>query len=512
MTGSVSQFEFNGYAKYLPDNHPHSARCLLACLSAAIGLHPPARLEIRGPARPGPGRQYPPSQDLIALYIRRMDRDVEIRLDLLDISTTQDCDLDLYFYSYSRREFAHIEIPVSGEIIAAGQDGKPIPGLQPRVARDTFLDTIVVSLNRASLLNNGLPFEVSAACNGRDLPFNGDQIGPVRSDASPPQPAEILFSFWDTFPAATPAQALRMWDGAHNGPGRSRYGLRHLLNAVKDNQVPVFLLDLKTPAVLSTLDFMGVLPEIQRLADHHLVILPAVARFEIPGDVISTIPNSYGSNLPSTPFLYANDIPEQLDRNYQVLFLPSHTFGKLHTPTHPYRWQEYIIIHIPDDEKAISSYHPTADGPSLALRRDLIQYATNPRTAPFLLGGQLANTSWGDPACVSPTLRYLSAHPWVRFLNEDDLLTLRPSEDFTYGPEIQPSSSDLTTKILADLQNAPSNLVTDQAWQTYLSLLTPASPELTQLRARVLWDCRSPADRCASGRPSRQYYRLYCRY
>jgi hypothetical protein len=458
---------------------------LIACLSACqpqSAYTPPPDWKYADLRALDPADNISPSQDLIALYIRRLGDDVEIRLDLLDISTIQDCDLDLYFLSYSRGDIAHIAIPASGEITAVGQDSKPIPDLQPRVARDTFLDTIVVSLNRSSLLNSGLPFEVSATCNGRELPFNGDQIGPVRSDASPPQPAEILFSFWNTFPAATPAQALRMWDGAHSGPGRSRYGLRHLLNAVKGYHVPVFLLDLKTPAVLSILDFMGVLPEIRRLADSHLAILPAVARYDIPAEAISFIPNTYDFDLPPTPFLYSSGLPAQLGGNYQVLFLPSRTFGRT-TPTQPYRWQEYIIVHTQEDEETTSSYQPTADGPSLALRRDLIQYATNPRTSPFILGGQLANTSWGDPACVSPTLRYLSAHPWVRFLTADNLLTLRPSGDATYGPEIAQSSSVLTTEILTALLNAPSNPVTDQAWQTYFSLLTPASPELTQLRA-----------------------------
>ena len=458
------------------------AAYLPACQSVSAYTPPPgwkyADLRALDPADP-----ISPSQDLIALYIRRIDQDIEIRLDLLDISTTQDCNLDLYFYASPGREFAHIEIPASGQITAVGQNGKLIPGLQPRVAQDAFLDTIVVSLNRSGLIQSGLPFWLRVSSTATTDLLNSDQIGPVRSDASPPQQAGLLFTFWDTFPAATPAQALRLWDGAHSGPGRSRFGLHHLLNAVKDNQVPVFLLDLKTPTTLSILDFMGVLPEIQRLANLRLAILPDNARYEIPADGISTIPDSYTYNLPSTPFLYASDIPGPLGKNYQVLFLPSHAFGKLHTPTYPYRWQDYIIIHVPNEVEATSPYHPTVDGPSLALRRDLIQYATNPRSAPFFLGGPLANTSWGDPACVSPTLRYLSAHPWVRFLTADDLLTLHPSTDSAYGPETDQSSSDLPAIILTALQYAPSNPITGQAWQTYLSLLTPASPGLTQLRA-----------------------------
>ena len=213
----------------------------------------------------------------------------------MDISTSLDYDILLRFVSYQGGEVVYIEISASGEISIKNKYGDPLPGVQPRVARDTFLDTIVVSLNRASLFHNSLPFEVTAySTDPNSLGFldglNGDQIGPVRSDASPPQQAEVLFAFWDTFSASTPAQALRMWDGAHSGPGRSRFGLRHLLNAVNNYHVPVFLLDLKTPATLSTLDFMQVLPEIQNLADRQMVILPDVVRYNLPPGAISHYP------------------------------------------------------------------------------------------------------------------------------------------------------------------------------------------------------------------------------
>jgi hypothetical protein len=84
----------------------------------------------------------------------------------------------------------------------------------------------------------------------------------------------VLLAFWNTVPAYTPAQALRRWDGAHTGPYGERHGLHLLLQAVRRSKVPVVLLDLKTPAALSALDFLGKLPQIQNLSTQGLLILP----------------------------------------------------------------------------------------------------------------------------------------------------------------------------------------------------------------------------------------------
>jgi hypothetical protein len=429
----------------------------------------------------------PPAQDLIALYIRRIGEDVEIRLDLLDISTSLDYDLLLRLVSHPGGEVVTIEISASGEISIKNKDGDPLPGVQPRVARDTFLDTIVVSSNRASLFHNNLPFEVTAYSTEPNSPgflegYYGDQIGPVRSDASPPQQTEVLFAFWDTFSASTPAQALRMWDGAHSGPGRTRFGLRYLLKAVNNYHVPVFLLDLKTPASLSNLDFMQVLPEIQSLADRQIVILPDVARYNLPPGAISNLPKADSFKFSTTPFLYTSIFSNQVYENYRVLFVSADTLGTTTFPLSPYRWQDKIIIPIPDDETNITSYAPTPEGPSLALRRDLTRYALDPPHGLFLLGGSFAQTAWGDPACVAPTLQYLSSHPWIHFITTDNLLTIHPREVFPLDRIKEQPRTYIADQILPALMNAPDNLITDQAWQTYISLLTPAAPDLMELR------------------------------
>jgi hypothetical protein len=101
-------------------------------------------------------------------------------------------------------------------------------------------------------------------------------------------------ALWNTFPAYTPAQALKNWDGAHTGPDSSRHGLRHLLDAVDSSDIPVVLLDLKYPAWLAALDMTGGLSRIQYLEKKRLIILPVVMPLDLP--------ELSGDNLPNWVF------------------------------------------------------------------------------------------------------------------------------------------------------------------------------------------------------------------
>lgn len=433
--------------------------------------------------------EIPPSQDLIALYIRRLDDRIEIRIDLLDISTPLDCDIYLTITSSLYKESIRIAVPASGGITAQDANGVILKDLYARLIRDTFLDNVVISLKRSSLTYSGLPFEVQAATTLSASSTRSDQIGPVRSDASPPPQAKVLLAFWNTFPAYTPAQALRLWDGAHSGPGRSRFGLRHLLNAVEVTGVPVFLLDLKTPTAFSTLDFMGVLPEILNLAESHAVILPDTYPFNFNPLTTLSIPGSNLVDIPTSSFLYTTIIPSQLSSSHRILFTPSKVLIPPDQPntypylTHVYRWQDQILIPIPDEKEAFSSIIPTPSGPSLRLQQALVLAALNPQAGILLLGGELAQTSWGDPECIMPTLRYLVAHPWIHFITADELLTMKTKFPILPRADYKESNETVAEKILPNLFSAPKNPITDLAWQTYLSLLTPASAELTELRA-----------------------------
>lgn len=456
--------------------------CQVACQPYPAFIPPPdwtfADLRALDPAD-----DIPASQDLIALYLRRIGGNIEIRLDFLDLSTRLDCDLTLGIDVSPHGGQITIKIPASGELSARNESGQPVRDLQPRVTRDTFLDTVVISLKRSSLMHSELPFQVQAYTTPAGLSTIRDRIGPVRSDAPPPGRANILLAFWDTFQSATPAQALRAWNGAHSGPGRSRHGLHDLLNAVKSNAVPVFLLDTKTPETLSALDYMGALPEIKNLADLRIVILPDVSRYEIPINPPVSVTDTHRFGLPESPFLYTTDFTGQPGGSHRVIFYPSISLGQTPLQSYAYRWQSLTIIPVPDGKDTLATYSPTPDGPSLELRRALIQSTLEPQAGIFFLGGKFADTAWGDPASVSPTFHYLIKHPWAYFLTGDDILTLQPASTPPPSPAAPQVISRLEGLILQELQNAPPGTITDLAWEMYFSLLTPATPELTELRA-----------------------------
>ena len=133
-----------------------------------------------------------------------------------------------------------------------------------------------------------------------------DEVHNVRSDDQPPgQRAPIIVAFWEAFPVTTPAQALRRWDGAHTGPLGDRHGLLHILEGARRYSVPVALLDIKNPASLAALNFMGHVPVLQNLSGRSLLILPDVAYAEPAGFALnfSRLAAS-GFGLPASQFVY----------------------------------------------------------------------------------------------------------------------------------------------------------------------------------------------------------------
>jgi hypothetical protein len=86
----------------------------------------------------------------------------------------------------------------------------------------------------------------------------------------------LLLAFWDIFPAFSPAQSIRKWDGAHTGPYGERHGLALLLKNIKRYSTPAVLLDLRSPPALSALDHMQALSLVRELVNRKLLILPDV--------------------------------------------------------------------------------------------------------------------------------------------------------------------------------------------------------------------------------------------
>jgi hypothetical protein len=295
--------------------------------------------------------------------------------------------------------------------------------------------------------------------------------------------APILVAFWDAFPVTTPAQALRLWDGAHTGPLGQRHGLKYILDAARQYGVPVALLDLKNPASLAALDFMGNVPEVQDLYARGLLILPDVA-FGEPANVALGLSSraAAGFGLPASEFVYAGS-PESLASSpvpvalaqarqtplagYRAQFLP------LTDNTHLASSGRRVLIPLPSAD----AVEATEDGPSLDVRRAMVTAGLSPDPADLVvLGGSLPQSNWGDPDMANPTFEWIAAHPWIQPLASQDVLA--------FPARTQPVASPpaaISHPWLDGLQSAPENAVTLSAWQAYLTLTAFTSD--TQLQA-----------------------------
>jgi hypothetical protein len=533
---------------------------LAGCLPGEGPVSPPPwqYADLRLLASPGNG---PASHQLVSLYTRRFRSEHQVRLDLLDFQAELDYDLYLTLdttpggsthmpiQAESGLEWdLLVVVPASGSLKAYEPGGAVAEGVKLRVVRNPTLDTVVINLSCNQIHD---PYLIQVYLTPKDSLAVASSLGPVRSDAMPPKRLPVMLAFWRTFPAYTPAQALRRYDGAHAGPASDRHGLRGLLDAIAATRFPAVLLDIKSPTTLSALDFAGALPQLQDLATQDLLILPdqlplgaspkysfifpawvqvqAAANARQVGQVFGLSPS---------PLLYSDSFPEELVGNLHqqvgdyLLIISTQAFPQLSssnvtaepdseiqplssssslTPTVS-RWGAYIWIDLATITEALhSSIQATYSGPTLEIRRLLLAAATDPAAEKLvLLGGELAQTAWGNPQAAFQTLNYLISRTWIQPITKTDLLTLpaviaqdqTPVESLPEDVSPQQSpvlnnplgeqlASGLTAQqvqelLLAELKSAPNNKATRLAWQAYESLLTPpaiSSPLLAHLRA-----------------------------
>ncbi|MFH1524276.1 MAG: hypothetical protein ABIF04_04875 [Chloroflexota bacterium] len=416
-----------------------------------------------------------PATDILAVYTRTTDLSVDIRVDLLDINPSDKYTLELSFWDIGDfyRDPLTIEISSSGAVHTTGiGNGKPV--IWPRVIQDFGLDTITISLNQA-FIGGRYHFDVSTFTT--DPVSLADEVRDIRSDAQPPVTrAPLLLAFWDDFPATTPAQALRRWDGAHTGPLGGRHGLKHILDSAVQYNLPVVLLDIKNPASLAVLNFMGHLSQLQSLDKRGLLILPDVAYNE-PADMALDFSQraATGFGLPISQFVYAASSSDTLASWGQSL-IPGYRaqFLSLTDRSHLAYSGGTRLIPLP----AANEVEATEDGPSLEVRQALVKTALSSDPADLaVLGGSLPDSTWGDSDMAYPTFEWIASHPWIEPLDGDSLLVFPVGERYTVPEPNLPESSPW----LAALRSAPENAITESAWQTYLTLAASATD--TQLRA-----------------------------
>ncbi len=482
-----------------------------------------------------------PDSDLIAVYLRENGQEVQIRLDFLDLGLTPAYDLFLALdltpggtralpldKTATLEWDALVAIPAAGGPAVLDPDLQPRLDLIPRVVRDPGLDMVVISLGQHALGTDDRTLQVEIFLTRAGERILADWIDVLGSSSPRPGRAPVLLGFWNTFPAYTPAQALRRWDGAHTGPYGERHGLSQLLDAVATYKVPVTLLDLKNPLSLSALDFLGRLPEIRSLAIEELVTLPDVIPlphqaasgslpFVPPAEVLArgaaaSRAASVAFDLPLNPHLYAPMLTPDLPGTYTAVFLP--LSGSENAGGAPVlslgNWEGRAAIPLP---AAVDPLQATADGPALPIRRALLELALTagiqrPRELGsfVFLGGDLTAGAWGDPQASRAALRYIAGHPWIWPVSGDDLLAARPEQPVAPPSVISPPaaipqtldgspvSTDQTVdqiqmEILETLESPLSRTARDLAWDAYFALLAPNPPfgeELAALRRGYL--------------------------
>jgi len=500
-----------------------------------------------------------PGMDMLAAYVRDIGDELQIRLDFLDLNEVPDFDLYLVIDSQpggkltlSNKAAADLEwdtlfiIHAAGDIriINNSSEGNEVltPDAGVRVMRDPVLDTITIAFNQNIINVYGYtqapqsgssihqPFAFQVFITKADSPDIADKLDAVSSDAPPPQPVPVLFTFWNSYPAYTPALALRRWDGAHTGPQGGRHGLYNLLRTARSAGIPLLLLDLNNPFSMSALDYAGKLDMVSDMVDNGQLLLPEA----LPASNALSTPPSTGllaqlhrqNQSVSTKFNFPRDqtifspygltglrnwVEAGGGKDIRLVFVPSNSAEAFSSDENPtsgdrttvYRWREFKVVPVPGYGSSTGSpEQATSSGPSLETRQALINTAlannqnTSDSSPILVLGGELPGSSWGIPQLARATFRYINNRPWIKPVSANDLPFETPDplpETFTItDPDLlvsDPTEEELLTQLVDDLESIPPNNLTTAAWQAIMSLYAPVYPTsstLPSLRAGYL--------------------------
>jgi hypothetical protein len=457
--------------------------CLLAGIPAATGCaaQPSNRPWAQADLRWLGGADAPtPSTELLAVYTHTFDLTTDIRLDLLDINPGDAYQVEISLWdnrSFSQEPLRIDLLPDGGRRVSGDEEGKP--SLWPRIVQDYDLDTITISLNRFLIGNR---YRINVATYTLDPLTPADEVTDIRSDGPAPSArAPMALALWNTYPAVTPAQALRRWDGAHTGPLGGRDGLRYVLDASAKYHIPVALLDLKKPDSLAALNYMEMLWQPQSMSNNGLLILPDVAYAEpVDASLQASRKATEGFGPAGSQFVY------DPTGNFSATALDGYTaeFIRLPDPSHLAFANGRRLIPLPQAE----AVEATESGPSLGVRRALVKAMLSPDPADLVvLGGDLPRSVWGMADMVAPTFKWIAAHAWIEPLDGNGLMA------FPIGGKYAPTATvaQPASALEADLRAAPANAASELAWLDYLSLNEQdENPQLDVLKGNYLGQVR----------------------
>lgn len=501
---------------------------LLATLSACAKVDAVFINELDGWERAhlywlGSGETDNPRGHLIAAYYRQTGLESQIRLDFLEMP-----------------DFYQPEILLAVDTLPGGSSSQPggapslveweflfsiKPGLSPvtyladgtttgtiipRLVRDSRLDAIVISWNDhvRSSPSAALRFQASILESGKII----SQTPSIRSGLFTFEPAPLLLAFWNTLPAASPAQTLRRWDGAHTGPLGQRHGLNVLLSLSSQYRVPLALLDLSHPESLQALEYMQKSQSLQPRALKGDLLVPIYAWGESASTQMSLAISTQASQSLGWPQsqvafgAFQPSLPAQF----------SHFFADLPERHHLINYQGKVLIPLPRsifkaDSQSEDSITPS--GLSLSAKKALLQIALSSDPADLVVfGGNLTQSLWAEHSVAPAVFDYIARHPWISILSTPDLLAFPavstqtwplsecadllcssfPSNDIlntSQGSDVPSgfSFARLSTTLRSDLSLLPENVYAKLANNSFLSLTSPnTDPDLSNLRAGYL--------------------------
>jgi len=373
-----------------------------------------------------------PNQDIIAVYSRDHNEEIQIRVDFLDQQPGDPPYLMIVFEDGSGSSYQLpfgiqakapwnylLVIPPDGQAVLLNGKSELVSASNVIISRDPVLDAIFIHLNKTSLLGWSLKMKIELfSINFASKEMEYDLAGPLRLDSFPPSPGKLSLVFWNPFQSETPAQALRSWDGAHTGPFSLRHGLKSLMDAIDMTGIPIILLDLDKPENLSALDYLGVAQRIQSLKDR--------------GDLILVQP----------------DDSELLD------VFP-------------------LIVNKVEDANPILDQQP-----SLTMRRMLLENAIQADKM-LLLGGDFSKSPMGNSDIAIQILTYIKNHPWIKPMRDPaSFVEWKSPQVGGYDPFI----AEIKSKVLLSPKNH-IRLIEDQLLSSWTS---EATPKLEELRRQYL--------------------------
>ncbi len=440
--------------------------------------------------------------ELVAAYTRQNGEELEWRFDLLELPEPSTYDLYLVIDSApggndklpsgTPTDISWeilLAISAHGEHYTSHADGTSLNEPGVRVVRDARQDTIVLSV-RHSILGLSVSPEMMPHMLQSQVFFISpmhqtllDKSAPFLFDAQPPSPAHVFFAFWDTYQAYTPLLALRRWDGAHTGPYGGRHGLYNLLRTASSQQVPITLLDIKSPLPIYALDFSGNLSYMMSLANRGQISL--VDDYSIPAGLSLEASTWYASQidkerqrleqsyrLPSSLSAFVTDFSVSLPKKYPLLLVGempiSYPFPDLPVAS-PVRYRSQTIFPLRMDLPFHRLPQATADGPSLELKQALLK-AQSKHPAVLVLGGRLPESSWGDAHVARETFHYMQQHPWIKILTLEELRSLPATSPVGFGEEKPVPFPQEYENTIEALMALPDSWSRQAAWRTFYTL------------------------------------------